>query len=349
MQGKEKKKRFTAEETASFCEQMAMLLNSGIPLYEGAYILAEEVEDKRTRAVLAQIEEQVRENHYLYEALEQTGAFPEYMIHMVKVGELTGKLEEVLRSLSAYYERESGVTAGIKSAVTFPVVLFAMMAVIMLVMVFKIIPMFEEMFLELNAQVADTTRQLMDTGVMLGKVLAGATCVLFVLLVAAIILYYAGAVWVRKLVFVFRTTRRVSELMATGQFVSSIALMMISGMDQKEALGLAENGCKNAKVRAGIVRCQELTAQGESLDEALAHSKLLTSRENRMVSVAMRSGASDEVFTKLGIQYDEKCGTVLSSLSGKIETGMVVALAVMVGTVLVSIMLPLISMISVIG
>ncbi len=174
----EKKKRFTSEETASFCDQIAMLLNSGIPLYEGAYILAEEVEDKRTKQVLMHIEEQVRENMPLFEALSNTGAFPDYMVHMVKVGETTGKLEDVLKSLAAYYERDAQVKDGIRSAVAFPVILFAMMAVIMLVMVFKIIPLFEGMFLELSAEVASSTKRMMDGGILAGKIMAGITCAL---------------------------------------------------------------------------------------------------------------------------------------------------------------------------
>ena len=186
----EKNNIFTSEELASFCDQIAMLLNSGIPLYEGTYILAQEVEEKRTKKILSRVEELVRENHLLYEALKETGAFPKYMVYMVQVGETTGKLEEVLRSLARYYERDANVRAAVRSAVVFPLVLFAMMAVIMLVLIFKIIPMFEEMFLELNAQVADSTRRMMEFGVLSGKVLAVLTCVLF-------LIFLSGAMWYR--------------------------------------------------------------------------------------------------------------------------------------------------------
>ena len=189
----EKKKRFTSEETASFCDQIAMLLNSGIPLYEGAYILAEEVEDKRTKQVLMHIEEQVRENMPLFEALSNTGAFPDYMVHMVKVGETTGKLEDVLKSLAAYYERDAQVKDGIRSAVAFPVILFAMMAVIMLVMVFKIIPLFEGMFLELSAEVASSTKRMMDGGILAGKIMAGITCALLFFMFAGLFIYRTAA------------------------------------------------------------------------------------------------------------------------------------------------------------
>lgn len=351
MEKKEKKKKFTAEETAAFCDQIAMLLNGGIPLYEGAYILAEEVEDKKTKQVLNQVEELVRENRPLYEALETAGAFPDYMVHMVRVGETTGKLEEVLRSLASYYEREANVRAGIKSAVAFPAALFGMMAVIMLIMVFKIIPMFEEMFLELNAEVADSSRNMMNAGVTAGKVLAGITCILFVFILLLLLWYQTapGERILKNAVSALGPSRKLAEMIAEGQFISSVALMLASGMDQGEALEMAAGGCRNARIRERILKCAELAEQGESFDEALNHSRLITGRDNRMIGVAMRTGASDEIFKKLGKQYDDRISTSLNSLSGKIETGLVVVLALMVGTILVSIMLPLVSMISAIG
>lgn len=344
-------KKFTSEEVASFCDQIAMLMNSGIPLYEGAYILADEVEDKRTKQILGRIEEMVRDNYMLYEALEDTGAFPDYMVHMVKVGEMTGKTEEVLRSLATYYERDASVKAGIKSAVTFPIVLFGMMAAIMLVMVFKIIPLFEGMFLELNEDVADSTRTMMNVGVATGKVLTLITCVLLVLLIAGIFWYKTpkGEATLKKFVGVFRPTRKLAETMATGQFISSLGLMTASGMDQNESLELAREGCSNDKIKARIEECRVLCSEGENFDDALGKSKVLVGRENRMVAVALRTGATDTVLEKLGNQYDEKIGRSLTSMSGKIETAMVIILAVMVATVLISIMLPLVSMISSIG
>lgn len=347
----EKKKRFTSEETASFCDQIAMLLNSGIPLYEGAYILAQEIEDQRTRQVLSRIEELVRESMPLYEALADTGAFPEYMVHMVKVGETTGKLEDVLRSLAAYYERDAQVKDGIRSAVTFPVVLFAMMAVIMLVMVFWIIPMFEEMFLELNAQVAASTQRMMNGGIFAGKLLAGVTCALFAVLLALLVWYRtaSGERAIKQMAAWFGPLRKLSGRMATGQFVSALGLMTVSGMDQGEALEMAAAGCTDRTVKGRIEECLSLVSAGENFDEALNKSKLITGRENRMLGVAMKSGATDEILEKLGKQYDERLGASLLGLSGKIETAMVVVLAVMVGTILISIMLPLVSMISSIG
>lgn len=351
MENKNKIKEFSAEEVASFCDQMAMLLNSGIPVYEGAYILSDEISDGYTKQVLKKIEEMVRENSYLYEALEETGAFPSYMVYMVKVGEITGKLEEVLHSLARYYERESAIRAAIKSAVTFPILLFAMMSVIMLVMVTKIIPMFEEMLTELNSQVADSTKVMLHDGITFGKVICIVTILLFCVLLLVIfgLTTKKGRKGIANLAEWFRPTERIAGMLATGQFVSSVSLMTASGMEQQEALKITLDGCKNKKVKKKIEAALSLMEEGVELDEALSRSGLIVGRENRMIAVALRSGASDEIFAKLSRQYDDKTATVLQSLSGRIETGMVVLLAVMVGAILISIMLPLVSMISSIG
>ncbi len=137
--------------------------------------------------------------------------------------------------------------------------------------------------------------------------------------------------------------------MATGQFVCAAGLMAVSGMDQGEALLMAQEGCTNRIVKMRIEKCKEFVGAGESFDEALRHSSLIVGRDNRMIGVAMKSGAMDEMLSKLGKQYDEKVSQSLSAMSGRIETAMVLVLAAMVGTVLISVMLPLVGMISSIG
>ncbi|MBO7634758.1 MAG: type II secretion system F family protein, partial [Lachnospiraceae bacterium] len=118
--GKGKKKKFNSDEIAMFCDQIAMLLKGGISVYEGTYMLYSEMEDAKTKEVLRQIDLQVKENIPLYKALTATGAFPEYMVHMVEVGEKTGRLEDVMKSLAEYYERDSRVKAGLRSAIAYP-------------------------------------------------------------------------------------------------------------------------------------------------------------------------------------------------------------------------------------
>ncbi len=343
--------RFSSEETSVFCEQIAMLLNSGIPLYEGVDMLYSDMEDKKIKKVFEKINTSIKANETLYDSLQRTEAFPDYMIHMVKVGETTGKLEEVMKSLATYYERESSIKTSIKSAIAYPAVLFTMMAVIIFVLVFRILPMFEVMFIELNADVATATHNMMQIGMSAGKILAGITCLtLFVMLV--VFSWYRtkrGEATIRRFMTNFRLTKKISEAIATSRFISSMALMISSGIETRKAIDIAHGASNNRRVKDRIKQCKMLMDKGISLDKAIHDTKILVGMESRLVTVATKTGAQDTIFEKLSEQYNTKVATMLNKLTTSIETALVVMLAVLVGGVLISVMLPLVSMISSIG
>lgn len=346
-----KNKQFSSEEISVFCEQIAMLLNSGIPLYDGIYMLFHEMEDKKTKAVLEQLTNDMKENMPLHEALEKAESFPEYLIHMVKVGEYSGKLEEVMHSLATYYERETNVKISIRNAITYPIVLYFMMSIILLTLVWKILPLFEDMFLELNAEISATTRQMMKIGITAGSVIAIITCVIMVLIVVILIWKKTklGDKVLSNLVRKASLTNKLAEEIATGKFISGMSLMISSGMNMDDALEIVKDVTEHNKVRDKIEACQEKVKENISIEDAIKETGLIVGMESRMISVAGKTGATDSAFSKLSEQYNIKTTNRLSKLSTMIETILVVSLTVLVGGVLISVMLPLVSMISSLG
>lgn len=350
--GKEKKSRkLSAYEVAVFCDQTAMLLNSGITLNEGMYMLCRDMEDRRTKAVLQQIHDMVDENKPLNEALTAVGVFPEYMIHMTAVGEETGRLDDVMKSLSLYYDRESRIRAEQRSAIAYPILLFSIMTVIIAILAWKILPMFEQMFIELGGDVASSTRNAMEIGLMAGKAIAVITGV-FLLLVILALLYgrtAKGSAFMQRLSSGIGITRKAARMMAVGKFISSMSLMVSSGIDIADAMDKEAKSCENEHVAGCIARCLELYREGKNLDAALREAGLLAGLEAGVISVAIKAGSLDVALARLSEQYNEKISEALSKISTRIETVLVVALSVLVGAVLISVMLPLVSMISSIG
>ena len=323
-----RKKIFNSDEVAMFCDQIAMLLNGGISLYEGTYMLYSEMEDSKTKAVLKQIDDQVRENVPLYSALESTGAFPEYMVHMVHVGEKTGRLEQVMRSLADYYERDSKIKAGIKSAVAYPLILFGVMTAIMVILSWKILPMFERMFEELSSDVSQATESVLNKGLVAGRVVAIVVCVLFLIAVAilAFASTRAGKKALKKVGEAIKPIRKVMILVATGKFISSMALMLASGMEAHDALEREAAAAEDKVVKERITECLRLYDDGLPLDEAIRRSGLIVGMESRLVSVAAKTGETDSIFVKLSEQYNEKTGETLAKTTTVIETVLVVVL-----------------------
>ncbi len=345
------KVKFSSEEIAGFCEQISMLVNGGISLYHGVDMLAQEMEDKATRAVLEQLDEALRENKTFYEALKETEAFPEYMLKMVNIGETTGKLDVVMNSLAVYYKRESIMQQNIKNVIAYPIMMFTMMAVILIILIWKILPMFQTVMKELDVEAAASSTQMMNVGMTLGKVVAIVGIAVFVI-VCVLAAWYGTKTGKKKINHFFQNfvlTRKLSNSMATGKFVSAMSLMTATGFDDLEALNMAEGVIENKKLQKKVKACAELVSENKVLEDAVRETSLLTGMEGHLLSVAAKTGVTDQVFENLAEKYDDKVEESLGGLCAKVETGLVVTLSIVVGAVLISVMLPLVSVISSIG
>jgi len=346
-----KAKKFSAEEIAIFCDHIATLLNSGMPLYEGIYILYSELENGRTKELFHEIEKSLQSRMSLSQAIGRTGAFPEYMVHMVGIGETAGKLEEVMRSLSAYYEREGRVKAGIRSAVTYPAVLFLMMAVILWALVFRIVPLFEAMYQELNSEVAMASGSLMSFGVKAG-VTAAAVVGILVLVTLVLFLAYRteqGQGLIKKMLYNFPVAKGIAGQISIGKLISSIALMLPAGVDTRRMLDMSMETVDNPGVLARVKECRELVEKGIAFEDAIRQSKLITGMDGSIIIVAAKSGNMDSSFIKLSERHNERISAQLNKIATYVETALVILLAVLIGFVLLSVMLPLINIISAIG
>ncbi|MBP5305438.1 MAG: type II secretion system F family protein [Lachnospiraceae bacterium] len=344
---KKKKKSFSPDEISTFCSQIAMLLNGGIPLYEGAYMLHAEMEDGETKAVLEEIDNKVKEGLPFYQAIEETGAFPAYMVHMVEVGENTGKLEEIMRSLAAYYERECNVRASIKSIIVYPAMLFIMMAVILGVLVTKILPMFEDVFKELDSK-TKTAETMMSSSLVASRVVAVVVIVMVVIMVSVLIWYRSknGENALSSLIDSMPFTKKLAVILSTGKFLAALSAMVSSGMENTEAVERAGQVIENKTVLAKVEKCREMLSMGSDFDAAMNETGIVSGMQGRMLGVGVKAGATDTVLEKLSKQYDDDISDRMSSLAAYIETGLVIFLSVIVGVVLISVMMPLVSVIA---
>lgn len=346
-----KKKKFHPDELAGFCSQIAVVLKSGTSLEEGIYMLAEEVEEGATKKILEQIEQDLRDSESFCHALENTKAFPAYFIDMVNIGEKSGKLEQVMFSLAEYYERECMIQDSIRNVIAYPLLMFVMIGIILLALVGKILPMFQKVFRNLNVDVASSSNQIMQFGMWTGRIVAGFSIVVLVVAIALILWYRTekGKEVLKSFSGRFFVTRKTANLLATGRFISSMSIMISSGMDTEQAMELAKNVTGQPALKKKLERCMDQVKEQNSLADALREEKILTGMQGRMVSVAAKSGMLEEVFADVSRQHDEQISNQLGRFCTRMETGLVLALSLIVGGVLISIMFPLVSIITSIG
>lgn len=344
-------KKLSTDELSAICEQTAILLSSGITIYDGAYIMYTESSDGAVKDVLKQLSDLVGQNMPFWAALGETKAFPEYMVHMVRTGETTGRLEDVLHLLGDHYAREYRLKNELRGAIMYPLILFAALTGIMGVLAWKILPMFERMFNDLSSDVSEGTLASMSAGLISGRVFA---LVLLAIVVAAVIL---GVLYkipstshiAHRVFMLAKPVRSISELMATERAVSALSLMMASGVDPGLGLVREAEECEDPNVKKKLEKCLELYNSSCSLDEAIEQSELVCGMESRLLSVASKTGETDMMLEKLADSYNEKVTGALSKASTIVETTLVVSLSAIVAGILISVMVPLVNLISSIG
>ena len=130
--------KLTMSEKYMFCNQMAMILESGFSLNQGVTMVYEEMDDKNIKGVLQEVAKYLDEQVSFSEAIDLTKAFDDYMVNLVKVGETSGNLDDVMQSLSEYYARIDDITNKLKQALTYPIILIIMMVVVVGIIVFKV-------------------------------------------------------------------------------------------------------------------------------------------------------------------------------------------------------------------
>ena len=158
------KNKLTARELSSFCGQMGMLLHSGISTAEGLHILCDESKTDADRQILTPLIRSVEENGSLSRALDESGVFPSSMTAYVRTGEETGCLDEIMESLSSHYEQEEEISGQIRSAVTYPLLMLGMMAVVILVLLIKVLPVFQQVFNQMGMEMNGVSRGLLNAG-----------------------------------------------------------------------------------------------------------------------------------------------------------------------------------------
>lgn len=346
-----RQKKFKPEELAGFCDQIAMTLKSGIPVYEGIDMLLKEIDDQETKNILEEMIDLMEENETVYHAMEKTGAFPSYLIHMVHIGERSGKLGDVLAAMAIYYKREATMNASIGNAFAYPMMMLGMISIILVALIWKILPMFQNVFQNLDVSVADSSNHIMQVGMNIGKGVAIVTLVLIVVGFGLYAWYHTekGTKIMRRWGCSFFVTRETARLMAIGRFLSSMSVMMKSAMNIEDAFELAKDVVENPRLTGQVEKCYEEVVDRKPLSDALRENKIVSGMQGSILGMAERSGLLEDAVTEISEQYDEQIENQLNAVCGRVETTLVISLSVIVGAVLVAIMLPLVSIISAIG
>lgn len=330
-------------EIAAFCEQVAMVISAGIPAYEGISILMADAADKETEELLKRIYEPLELGSTFHDALATSEAFPQYVLDMIEIGELSGKLEDVLHSLNLYYEREESIRSSIKSAVTYPLVMIAIMISVVLVLVAKVLPIFNQIYTELGSGLTGFPLMMMHFSNALNAYAPIALAFLIILAIA--IFAYTRTNSFRM----FIQHQRLALNTASSRFANCMTMAISSGLDTSQGLDMAERLVDNPYMKARIIKCKEMVEEGYSFSDAILATKIFTRTYATLLNIGFRTGSLEKVMDKIFQEYEDNIDYEINRFVSRLEPALVIVLSVIIGFILLSFLLPLIGIMASIG
>ncbi len=332
-----------------FCEQIALVLGAGISVYEGVCMMHDEAATRAEQRLYDSISGAMDEGLSFPEALSKSGAFPPYMVQMVVIGEVSGRLDTVLNQLARYYKREQSMQDAVRYAVSYPAMMVAMMGIVIGVLVAKVLPIFNEVFIDLGSELTGFSKNVMQLGLAFSGVLPFLAVLLTALFLLGMFAVRTGTgkrYW-RRFLQQNLLTKGLAYRIAVSRFAAGMSLMLASGLDTEDSIALVVPLVNHPVVRDKIEDIRQEIAEGEPFAGAMSDHAIFSATYHCMLAIGERTGNIDEVMENISQRYEVEIETSLSALIATIEPSLVAVLSVVVGAILLAVMLPLMSILSV--
>ena len=338
------------EQISVFCRSLAMMLRSGVTMQEAVELFVQDGDDASPllHSTAQQMEKALGEGQSFAQTARDTGAFPEYALGVFSMAELSGRLDEVLDRLADYYDRQHALNERLRSTLTYPVALLLMMCGVLSVLVFSVLPMFVRVYNSLTGSLAASSYAYVLAASLIGRVsLVLAVAVSAVLLVLAVMLHtQKGREKLNGPMERSRFTRKAARQLAVSQMADTVSTMLASGAEEDSALEQCIRQTSHTGLRTALQACRSDMQQGTGMAQAFLRHKVLPPLYARMLQGGSESGSLPAAMESVALRMGQEAENALCRLIDDIEPMLIGFLTVSVGFTLLSVMLPLLGILS---
>ncbi len=338
-----------AKELAVFTRQFSVMIDAGLPLVQCLEILASQQENKLFQKVLTGTRGAVEGGSTLSAAMKQyPKVFDPLYSNMVEAGETGGILDTILQRLSSYIEKNVKLKAAVKSALIYPIGVLTIAAAVITLLLWKVVPIFATLFAGLGVDLPLPTKIVIALSNFVGSIFG------FLIVVAIGAGIFGLKVWygtpqgryaldsmVLKLPVIGILMRKI----AVARFTRTLGTLISSGVPILEGLDITAKTSGNAVVEKALLAVRRSLEEGKSLTEPLKESSVFPGMVTQMISVGEQTGAMDAMLQKIADFYEDEVDSAVKDLLTALEPIMIVFLGLVVGGVVISMYLPLFSLI----
>ena len=336
--------RVKLKDLAIFSRQFATMINSGLSLLRALTILGEQTANRRLGEVVGQVRAEVETGSSLSAAMaKHPKIFNRLYVSMVRAGEIGGFLDEVLVKVAETFEKEVALRGKIRSAMTYPVVVFVMVILIVSAMLIFIVPTFKNLYSSLGGELPLPTRMLVGVSDGLRRYF-----LLVLLVMAGLAFAYkrwratpAGRYRLDQFKLKVKVFGPLFHKSALSRFARTLATLIRSGVPILQALEIVAETVNNGVISRAIRDVQDSVREGESLATPLAKHPTFPAMVVQMMAVGEETGALDTMLTKVADFYDQEVEAAVASLTSLIEPILIAVMGAAVGGMVVALYLPL--------
>ncbi|MCC6489083.1 MAG: type II secretion system F family protein [Candidatus Hydrogenedentes bacterium] len=346
--GPKKGTKVKAGEILVFTRQLSTIVNAGLPLLQGLDILAEQTEDPRFGRVLTEIGQDVEGGESFSDALKKhPRIFGDLYVSMVRAGEASGNLDNVLLQLADYLESMEELKRRIRAAMTYPVVAFAMILLIAAGLIIWVVPQFAEIFSSFDATLPAPTRLLIVISDTLRSWRMLLVIAAFIGAVMGFRMYgrtETGRYNIDKNMLKLPVFGKMLRKVAISRFARTLSTLTRSGVPILGALEIVERTAGNEVFARVVRRAGDAVRGGETLAEPLARSGEFPSMVTRMIGVGEKTGALEQMLGKISDFYDSEVKASVDALTSLIEPILILMMGIVVGGIVIALFMPILQL-----
>ncbi len=333
-------------------KQMALLLHSGILISDSLRIIAEKDNDTEFNKFITALADDIDSGCPVSEAFENTKVFNSHIIGFLKTSEQCGRLEETLDALSAYYENKNRRKNQLIQSLTYPCILLVLMVAIIVVLLTQVLPIFNDVYESLGGSVSGLAKGLISLGLFLNSILPYIGIAVGILLIIAALIFMIPALKDKVKTFFINIfgDSGIYRKMNNASFMQALSVAISSGLTFEEGLSLSTEIFNNKpKAKERFEKTVEYINDNVDFDEALKKCGILSSSHAYLLKLSINTGALDKTTEYIAELMSEDAENSINENLSRIEPTLVILTSLITGSILLSVMLPLIDIMKTIG
>lgn len=340
------------KELAVFTRQFSVMIDAGLPLVQCLEILGMQSENKVFQKVLLQVRQDVESGATLADSMKKhPKVFDDLYCNMIAAGEAGGILDTILQRLAVYIEKAVKLRRAVRSAMIYPIAVLCIAALVVAVILWKVIPTFAALFAGLGAELPLPTRIVIAMSNFVGRYM------LLIVIAIGLMIYalkkyhdtYKGKRVIDGLLLKMPVLGVVLRKIAVARFCRTLATLVSSGVPILEALDITAKTAGNAIVEDAIMATRKSIEEGKTISEPLKETEVFPPMVVHMIAVGEQTGALDAMLSKIADFYEEEVDAAVQDMLTLLEPIMILFLGIVIGGIVISMYLPLFSLLSKIG